>query len=206
MTFSSPNPLQSIAQIIAKMLYPFLLFIVYLAVMRKRKLSYVIALFLSMILVPPHLQGQKTDFNFPVFGGIAVPALDRGSGFYLGINPNLMIMERLRFEAQVSFARLDIRGSFLSGRTGFESHLNILAGARFYLIRNKEGANFFVNGLAGFNRNNRELSGLENSSSNQPGFSGGVFFESHRFIAGIAAESNGYLALKVGISLNGTSR
>ena len=173
---------------------------------QKKKISCVLALCLTMILTVSDLQGQETDINVPLHTGLAVPGLDGGSGFYIGTNPSLGITDRLRVEMQASFARIEIGSSFLSGRTGFETHLNILAGARFYLVRNEEGSNIFVNGLAGFNRNNRDLSGLTATTSNQLGLSVGAYYERKRFIAGIAAETNGYLVLKVGITLYDTQR
>lgn len=174
--------------------------------MPNKKFSCVVGLCLMLMLTATNLHGQETDINVPLYTGLAVPGLDRGSGIYIGTNPSLGITNRLRLEMQASFARIDIGSSFLSGRTGFETHLNILAGARFYLIRNEDGSNIFVNGLTGFNRNNRDLSGLTATTSNQLGLSGGAYYERKRFIAGIAAETNAYLVLKVGISLYDTSR
>jgi len=136
---------------------------------------------------------QKGSFSISPTIGLNVPILDNGSGFHFGVNPAYAVSAWFAIEGQLSFAHVNINGSFISGKVGSQSNFNALVGGRFYILSEKKKVRPYFNLLLG---------GMHNSEFDYEeftfGLSTGLFFDINQFLVGVSFETPGNIILKGG--------
>ena len=123
--------------------------------------------------------------------------MDNGLGFHVGVNPHWEVSPYFAIEGQISYAFVDISGTFISGKTGSLSVGNALAGGRLYFRSDKKNIRPYINFLVGgmYYRKVRE----DQIETNPVlGLSAGAFIEINRFVAGLSFETPANLVLKAG--------
>ena len=144
--------------------------------------------------------GNATAQGFSVAGtvGYAVPILDNGSGFHVGVNPFYDIGNYFAVEGQVSYARVEVNGGFLSGEQSIDKSFNVLAGPRLYFTSPARKVRPFINALFGLNSFNSERINRDDVQNSMLGISVGAYANIRQFVVGLALETDGLVALKAG--------
>ena len=130
--------------------------------------------------------------------GYGVPVLDEGGGIHLGINPFYNLGNLLAIEGQVSYARLKVSSSFLTGNQNIDNSFNLLVGPRLYFTSPAREVRPYINALFGFNRFVTERTNQDNVEDNVLGVSLGVYASIRQFVVGLALETDGMFVLKGG--------
>ena len=160
-----------------------------------------ILLFILLVIVVKMTHGQNRQLIASATLGITSPILDNGLGFYLGINPYLLITPNLAMEGQVSYTKVKISGAFISGRSGFNTNLNTLIGTRLYLNSKEKKIRLYLNLLIGGAYNRMQLNGLDPYKNFEMGYSIGSFVSFDKIIFGLSYENNNPI-LKIGYDFN----
>ena len=160
-----------------------------------------IALILSLLSISMQVKAQNDAFSTQATVGVTSPLLDNGIGFHLGINPAYALSDFVAIEGQLSYIYSRVTGSFLSGRTGNQHAVNLLAGGRVYLISSEKRTHLYVNALLGGNYFQENMTGLSEQQELNLGFSVGAFVGINRLLIGLSFDTPQYVVLKVGIRL-----
>ncbi len=134
--------------------------------------------------------------------GWAIPILDGGRGFHLGINPNFSFSDFFAIEGQLSYAYANIN-KFIIGDPAKAQAANALIGGRIYILENDRDFRPYLNLMGGILYYfEKDKTTQVNSSFFSLGLSAGLYMQiQKRFTIGIAGETPAFLVLKVGYNL-----
>ena len=138
--------------------------------------------------------------------GWAIPILDGGAGFHIGINPHYDFSEFFAIEGQLSYARANIK-KFLVGDPAKAQIANGLIGGRIYIVESDRNFRPYLNLLGGVMYYfEKDKTTQVNSSYFSLGLSAGLYVQiQNKFTVGIAGETSAFLVLKAGYNLNSSS-
>ena len=146
-------------------------------------------------------QESEKKFYFNTNIGRTASMFDDASGYHIELMPGFKLTNRVDLISQISFSALNIKSTFISGRTGRATSKKLLLGTRFYFSKPSASFRFYTNILCGVDYYNKQNN---NDFHNMPieqntGFSLGLYGR-HRsgLNGGLAFESSGIFVLKLG--------
>lgn len=141
---------------------------------------------------------QKNNFTVSTTLGVTTPILDSGIGFHVGVNPAYALFSIFSIEGQISYSFTKVNSSFISGNKGINNSINTLVGGRLYLNSDERTNRFYLNLLVGGNYTKEEENREQYNGDFNMGLSGGVFFESNKFLMGFSYETPQNILFKIG--------
>lgn len=159
-----------------------------------------IILFLVLASVS-NMYAQSKKFSVNLNAGPGVKLLESGVGFHVGVQPYYAVWKYAGIEALASYSNIKINGSFISGRKGKETNVNLLLGGRVYFVSPEKKNRVFVNILFGQRYTTKTLDGNKTGPAWESAGSAGLYFQPSRFLIGAGVESPGYVFLRFGLTI-----
>lgn len=163
----------------------------------------IILLFSSQVIeAQQKIEVPKKSLKATATVGWAIPILDGGRGFHLGINPNYSFSEFFAIEGQLSYAYANIN-KFIIGDPAKAQAANALIGGRIYILEDDRQFRPYLNLMGGvLYYFEKDKTTLINSSFFSLGLSAGLYMQiQKRLTIGIAGETPAFLVLKAGYNL-----
>lgn len=146
---------------------------------------------------------QDKKFSLYATAGPTTKLLDTGIGFHVGAQPYYAIWQYVGIEGLVNYSYTKIKGTFISGKTGKETNVNLLLGGRVYFVPPEKKNRVFINLLFGQSYTRATINGTAKTPSWEAAGSAGLYFQPSHFLIGIGAESQGYFFLRFGVNIYG---
>lgn len=146
-------------------------------------------------------QKSAKEVYFSTNIGRTASMFDDASGYHIELMPGFKVTNRVDLISQFSFSVLNIKSTFISGRTGRSTSKKLLLGTRFYFSKPSDSFRFYTNILCGIDYYNKQIN---NDFRNIPlegniGYSLGTYGRHRSGInGGLAFESPGIFVLKLG--------
>jgi len=148
------------------------------------------------------VNAQEKPFSAIATIGWAIPILDGGSGFQVGLNPSYNFSNFFAIEGQLSYAYANVN-KFIIGDPAQVQAANALIGGRIYILEEDRKFRPYLNLMGGilyyFERD--ETTNID-SSFFTLGLSAGLYLKiKKRFTVGVAGEALAFVVVKTGYNL-----